>query len=48
MTAYIHLCKSLTRPKTPDSLELKLQAVLSCETWVLGIELGSSAGAPNY
>lgn len=37
----------LTRLETPGYLELDFQAVAGHKTWVLGMELESSAGAPN-
>jgi hypothetical protein len=42
---YVHVCVGgrVGQKKVPDPLELELQAVVSCPTWVLETELGSSA-----
>lgn len=41
--AWRHGC--LQKPEVLGSLELELQVVVSQQTWVWGIELGSSTGA---
>lgn len=40
-------CRSPWRPELSDSLELKLQIVVSPLTWVLGTDLGSSGRSVN-
>lgn len=42
---YSHECRCQQKPRVLDCQEMELQAVMSHPTWVLGVELQSSAGA---
>lgn len=41
------MCSGAPQKRSLGPLELKLRIVVSCQTWVLGIELGSSASLPS-
>ena len=45
----MHMCEGVHRSqkRVLDLLELELQAVVSCPTWILGTELRSSVRAAN-